>query len=99
MDIKIYEKPVMTKFVTIDNVEFELNDLICALQEISQTKEFDHYGEYSLRDYELECSYDTITKLVEMGYVSHYIGSRQAQLYKAASNEKIQDLLEQLCKL
>lgn len=98
MDIKIYEKPVMTKFITIDGEEFELRNLCGALYQIQTTKEDDHYGDYSLRDYELY-SKETMDKLVKLGLVKNYTGSRMANLYCMKDEEALNNLLNTLYEL
>lgn len=99
MDIKIYKKPVITKFVMIDGEEFELYPLIESLtQMLEETKEDDKYGEYSLRDYQL-LDYEIANKLVKMELVSNYIGSRMANLYCMKDKKGIEDLLDALYEL
>ena len=95
MEIKMYEKPVITKFVTVNGVEFELGSLYTCLSEIRNTEEDDHYGEYSLRGYELSYP-DEMDKLVEMGLVKNYTGSRMANLYCMKDEKGIEDLLDRL---
>lgn len=97
MDIKVYEKPVVTKFVTIDGMEFELGALFSNLEQISETLEDDKYGEYSLRDYELYYP-DTMDKLVKMGLVSNYTGSRMANLYCMKDKNAIEELIDILAE-
>ena len=97
MNIKDYEKPVITKFVPIDGVEFELGALFSSLEQISTTWENDKYGEYSLRDYELY-DYETMRKLVEMGLVSNYTGSRMADLYCMKDKKAIEELIDILAE-
>lgn len=97
MDIKIYEKPVITKFVMIDVEEFELRELYSALEQISvETKENDIYGEYSLREYEINCNIEVMNKLVDIGLVKNYTGSRMANLYCMKDKDRIEKLLETL---
>lgn len=98
MDIKMYEKPVITRFVSINGVEFELGNLFGCLEEIRRTKTGDHYGNYSLRDYELSYPND-MDKLVEMGLVKNYIGSRMANLYCMKDEKGIEDLVNKLYEL
>ena len=94
MNIEIYEKPVVIKFVMVDGVEFELSELICVLDQLlDATKENDRYGDYSLRSYELY-DYDITNKLVQMGLVNRYIGSRMAELYCMKDETKINALLD-----
>ena len=81
MDIKIYKKPVIKKFVTINGEEFALGELYSALEQISETRENDIYGDYSLRVYEINCDIKVMNKLVDMGLVKNYTGSRMANLY------------------
>ena len=95
MNIKVYEKPVITKFVTIDGVDFKLGVLFSSLEQINETWENDKYGEYSLRDYELYDP-DVMDKLVKMGLVSNYTGSRMANLYCAKDKKAIEDLINVL---
>ena len=90
MNIEIYEKPVITKFVSIDGVEFELGKLYgCLNQLLEETKEDDHYGDYI----------ETIKKLVNMGFVKNYTGSRMADLYCMEDKNKISSLLDALYNL
>ena len=98
MQISIYEKPVITKFVTVNGVEFELGKLFGCLEEISRTKVDDHYGDYSLRNYELSHT-DEMDKLVKMGFVKNYTGSRMANLYCMKDEKGINDLLNKLYTL
>jgi len=96
MKINITEKPVMTKFVTINGVEFELSRLYGSIYQImNETEENDHYGEYSLRSYELNDK-ETMDKLVAMGYVKNYTGSRMANLYCMANEKGLKELLNAL---
>lgn len=99
MDIKIYEKLIPTKFVKVDGVEFEMGDLCCALEQMLNTKENDTYGDYSLRDYELSCGYDTMEKLVNMGLVKNYTGSRMANLFCVKDKAKIEKIVEKLYEM
>ena len=55
----------------------------------------DHHGDYSLRDYELFYS-NEMDKLVEMGLVKNYIGSRMANLYCIKDEEKVEKLIMEL---
>lgn len=97
--IQIYKKPVMTKFVIIDEEEFELSKLYSCLEQIiEETLEDDHFGAYSLRDYEI-CYPRAMDKLVEMGLVKKYIGSRMANLYCAKDKKGMKNLLNSLRKL
>ena len=98
MDMKIYEKPIITKFVMIDGEEFKFNELCASLEQISETNENDRYGDYSLRGYELYYP-DVMNKLVEMGLVKNYTGSRMADLYCMKDEKGIRDLLDALYKL
>lgn len=95
MNIKVYEKPIITKFVMIDGVEFELGALFSSLEQINETWENDKYGDYSLRDYELYYP-DVMDKLVKMGLVSNYTGSRMADLYCMKDKKAIEDLINVL---
>lgn len=96
MEIKIYEKTVVTEFVMIDGKEFELGELESSLiQLLEQTEENDRWGDYSLRDYELyNC--EVVDELVKMGLVKNYTGSRMADLYCMKDEKKIRDLLHTL---
>lgn len=102
MKFEIIEKMIPTKFVVLNGVEFELSNLFCCLHQIlNQTKIDDKYGDYSLRDYELEYYLET-QKLVEFGWVKHYRGSRMANLFCVKSEETYQimaDLLRQLYEI
>ena len=96
MEIKIYEKTVVTEFVMIDGKEFELGELESSLiQLLEQTEENDRWGDYSLRDYELyNC--EVVDELVKIGLVKNYTGSRMADLYCMKDEKKIRDLLHTL---
>ena len=95
MKIEIIERPVITKFAIIDGEEFDLGDLYASLNEILETEENDKYGEYSLRDYELHDK-KTMDKLVEMGLVKNFIGSRMANLYCVKDAKRTEELLNML---
>lgn len=92
MDIEIYEKPVMTKFVVIDGEEFECYKLLACLEQINETEKC------SLRDYEL-LDYEITKKLVKMGLVCNYTGSRMADLYCMKNKKDIEDLIDTLYEL
>ena len=89
--MKIYEKPVMTKFCKVNGVEFELGALLCCIDEILTTHDDDKYGDYSLRDYELSHQ-EEMDRLVDMGLVKYYIGSRMAKLYCVKDRKGLEDL-------
>lgn len=93
MDIKFYEKPIITKFVIVDGEEFRLNELFASLEQILETNVYDCYGDYSLRDYELYYP-DAMDKLVKMGLVKNYIGSRMANLYCMKDKTGVEKLLD-----
>lgn len=95
MEISVYEKPVIEKFVTVNGVEFEFGVLLCCLEEIRRTEVDDHYGDRSLRDYELSHPSE-MDKLVKMGLVKNYTGSRMANLYCMKDESAINDLVSKL---
>lgn len=96
MKIEITKRPVMVKFINIDGIEFVLNDLYGTINQLMEyTNENDRYGDYSLRDYELY-DYETADKLVKLGYIKNYIGSRMANLYCIADKTKIKELLDKI---
>lgn len=99
MDVAIYEKKVITKFVTIDGEEFNLSELYSCLEQIKEeTLEDDRYGVYSLRRYELYYP-KAMDKLVKMGLVKNYTGSRMANLYCMKDKKSIENLLNILYEL
>ena len=99
MEIKIYEKPVIIKFISVNGVEFELGHLCCCLEEIRQlTTENDRWGDASLRDYELSHPND-MDKLVKLGLVKNYTGSRMSNLYCMKDEKGINALLHKLYEL
>lgn len=95
MDIKIYEKPVVVKFVTIDGMEFKLGDLLSVLCQMLDTIDYDGElcMEYPLRRYELY-DYEITKELVKMGLVHNYTGSRMADLYLAKDVNAIKNLID-----
>ena len=99
MKFEIIEKLIPTKFVVLNGVEFKLGRLIgCLSQLLNETEIDDRYGDYSLRDYELDF-YSETKKLVEFGWIKNYTGSRMADLYcvKDESSYKIMnDLMHEL---
>jgi hypothetical protein len=102
MKFEIIEKMIPTKFVVFNGVEFELSNLIgCLSQLLNSTEIDDHYGEYSLRSYELDYFAET-KKLVEFGWVANYTGSRMADLYCVKDDESykmMRDLLDKLYEI
>ena len=60
MQFEVIERLVPRKFVVLNDVEFELRKLVGCLQQfLYDTRVDDHYGDYSLRDYELDYYYET----------------------------------------
>lgn len=99
MEIKVYGKPVMTKFVVLDGKEFELSEVYVSLEQIMDTHENDScYGDYSLRDYQLY-SQEVMDHLVKMGLVKNYPGPRMANLYCMKNEKGIEKLQEILYEL
>ena len=98
MEIRKYDKMVKVDYISLNGIEFETRDLFGALEELSNTKADDKWGEYSLREYELNY-YDSIKKLVDLGYVKNYTGSRMANLYCIANEEEFKELKEKLYSL
>ena len=99
-NINIYTKPIMVECVSIGEEKFFLSNLYCCLMEIKETKENDNscYSEYSLRDYELSYPND-MDKLVRLGLVLNYTGSRMANCYCMANEKAIIELEEKLNNL
>lgn len=98
MEIKVYEKPVMTKFVVLNGEEFQLSEVYVSLEQIMNTKEDDFWGDYSLRDYQLR-NQEVMDQLVNIGLVKKYPGPRMATLYCMKDEqgiEKLQNLLYEL---
>lgn len=99
MKIEITERPVMVKFINIDGIEFVLGDLYETINQLmGSTMENDRYGEYSLREYELY-DYETAEKLVKLGYVKNYTGSRMANLYCMADENRLRELLDKIYEI
>ena len=96
MKVEVYEKPILTRFISVNGVEFEMSDLLCALEDIRRTSVDDHYGDRSLRDYELSCSHKTMMELVKMGLVKNYTGSRMANLFCMKDEEAINKLVDMI---
>jgi len=90
MKLEFFEKPVITAFVKLNDEEFEVSKLYVSLEEILET-------DYALRDYEF--SYPSVMdKLVEMGIVDNYMGSREANLYCVKDKEKVEELIDEIYK-
>lgn len=98
MNIRFYKEPVITTFVEVEGETFKLNDLFSSLEQIQETNENDRWGDYSLRDYELYHP-DVMDKLVNMGLVKNYTGSRMANLYCMKDKNAIKELLDRLYEL
>lgn len=98
MEIKVYGKPVMTKFVVLNGEEFQLSEVYVSLEQIMNTKEDDFWGDYSLRDYQLY-SQEVMDYLVDMGLVKNYPGPRMANLYCMKDEKGIEKLQEILYEL
>lgn len=95
MDIKIYEKQTITKFVTIDGMEFKLGDFLSVLYQMEDTIDYDGdlCMEYPLRSYELY-DFEITKELVKMGLVHNYRGSGMADLYLAKDVNAIKKLID-----
>ena len=94
-NLEIKEKMVPVKFVTIWNQEFELTSLYYTLQQLSETKENDIFGDNSLKDYDLQCP-EVAEKLVTMGIAEKFIGSRMAVFYHVKNRSLLEELLRKL---
>lgn len=92
MNIETYDKPIITRFVKLDDHEFNLRKLLGCLCELSDADE-------PLKDYEMSSDLDVADKLVEMGLLNNYIGSRMAHFYSIKDKRKVEELIEKLEKL
>lgn len=97
--MKIYSKIIEIPMIEINGIKFDARDLFRALNELNQTESTDRYGDYSLRDYELSCDYETIEGLVTLGYAFTFMGERQAKLYKKCEEAKFDNFLEVVEKM
>lgn len=86
---------VPVKFVTIWNQELELTSLYYTLQQLSETKENDIFGDNSLKDYDLQYP-EVAEKLVTMGIAEKNIGSRMAVFYHVKNRSLLEELLRKL---
>lgn len=98
MKIGTFIKSVPIEMVKLDGEEFERADLACALEQLEETNPKDEYGYYGVKDYQLDCSSDTIEKLEKLGYVVSYTGERQSHCYKK-SPETFDKLIGKLREL
>ena len=96
--LELFEKPVITKFVRLNDEEYEYHELLKTIDELMKTNIDDKYGDYSLRDYELS-NLEIANVLVEMGYVNNYTGSRMANLYCRSNNKNLEILRNKLYDL
>jgi len=87
--VEIYEKPIITKFVRINGIEFELKKLLGCLYELSE-------ADGALKGYEIISDLDIIDKLVEFGLFNSFIGSRMAQFYSIKDKERVNALIKEL---
>ena len=78
---KVIVKHIPTAFVIINNKEYEIYEMLAAIDDMLDTSEDDTYGDYSLRDYELHATIDYYNCLIELGLVKNYTGSRMANLF------------------
>lgn len=78
-------KPMVKKiphlFIELDGEEFLAQDVLRAIEDMLETHEDDHYGDYSLHDYELRSDETIYNIFVKLGMVRNYTGSRMANLY------------------
>ena len=90
---------IENKIVTIDTVEFEIRELEIAINEmLEHTEPDDRYGDYSLRAYELY-DWDATKKMVALGLIKNYTGSRMADLYCIKDDNAKEQLKEILDKI
>lgn len=94
-EIKMFTKMIPTDFLILEGEEFEARKLLGAINDLDNTEEWDTYGDYSLRDYQVD-HMPTMKKLVKLGYARTYIGSRMAHLYCVTSKEKLNKLRDDL---
>lgn len=99
--IECFEKMEPIKYVRINGEDFRKSEMCSVINQIlMNTKEDDHYGDYSLHDYEIDASSEVIDCLVKLGYVRNYTGSRMANLYCIAKGktEELEELLNTIYK-
>ena len=97
MKFQIVEKLIPTKFVVIDNIEFELLKLIGCLNQFLN-KVDDNYCDYSFIDYELEYFLET-KYLVELGLLKNYRGYHMSNLFCIKNEEAYKTMKTLLKKL
>ena len=93
MNIMIYPKTVVKKFVSINNMEFDYGELSLSIEQMLETRENDSTGDYSLRDYEVSYP-DVLDKLVYLDLVKKYKGSREATLYCVKDKKRLEILMD-----
>lgn len=97
-NIQIYEKPVLTQYILMDGVEFELSALISCLWDILDTDEHDRTGKYSLAYNDIS-DIQTMNKLVSLGLVEKYedySGMWMEQYYCIHDKNNVRELLKEL---
>ena len=92
IEVKIYNKTATTKIAVLNGVEFEYNNLVLALRQLISTKENASNGTFSINKYCLDCDYDTIAKLVDLGLARCYI-FKQEEFYCIAAKDTVIPLL------
>ncbi len=87
--LKVEKKLVPEIMVTLDDEEFEINDVLGAISEILYLGAYD-----AIEDYKLSYSYDIYVWLVKKGYAFNWTGTRNANLFSL--NEKKEKELREL---
>ena len=88
--MKIFDKQIVQKMIQIDNIDFNITDVLNTIEEVWET--IPNSTSFALKDYEAT-SIDVLDKFVKLGYVKKTYGEKQSINYTIASEEKKDELI------
>lgn len=88
--MKIFDKQIVQKMIQIDNIDFNITDVLNTIEEVWET--IPNSTSFALKDYEAT-STDVLDKFVKLGYVKKIYGEKQSINYTIASEEKKDELI------
>lgn len=100
-DFRVYDKQITKKFVKWHGEDFEVQDLILAMEDLLYTEPGENTNT-SIRCTDLSCNYDTMFLLAEFEYAIHFLSSDMKEYFcvkDTMSKQELQTLYDQLRKL
>lgn len=95
-ELKPFYRRVVAKQIKLGKDTWFIADVCRAIEDMLETHENDMWGQYSMREYELEAPIEIYEYFQYLGLFKHYIGERQAELWCLAegAEEKVRQIYQ-----